>query len=285
LKTIVLLEWVIAFTIIILNFFSCTLFRYGQGLPTSLALDSAMLSRSETLEFAHCRIFAAASNSRARPFTHFPEPPASTNVLQTRNEGNPSDGRSSGKKALDAGKKEEQRTTELQTILEVGTKTTELPASSVTPAAILSRSLSSGLRSCIWETLGLGRLVGRGLVTYLPTFLPTSYLPTNLTHFLLILMWTGHDRSRNPISLVGRGLVTYLLTFLPTYCLPINLPHFPTSLFSYLPTYTLKFDNDVNRSQSEVIYIIPRNRIRLVGRGWVHYLPPYFPTYSLIYLQ
>jgi hypothetical protein len=147
-----------------------------------------MLSRSETLEFVHCRIFAAASNSRARPFTHFPEPPTSTNVLQTRNEGNPSDGRSSGKQALDAGKKEKQRTTELQTILEVGTKTTELPASSVTPAAILSRSLSSGLRSCIWETLGLGRLVGRGLVTYLPTFLPTSYLPTNLTHFLLIIM-------------------------------------------------------------------------------------------------
>ncbi len=141
LKTNVLLEWVIAFTIIILNFFSCTLFRYGQRLPTCLALDSAMLSRSETLEFVHCRIFAAASNSRARPFTHFPEPPASTNVLQTRNEGNPSDCRSSGKQALDAGKKEEQRTTELQTILEVGMKTTELPASSVTAAAILSLSL------------------------------------------------------------------------------------------------------------------------------------------------
>jgi hypothetical protein len=122
------------------------------------------------------------------------------------------------------------------------------------------------------------------LVTYLPTFLPTSYLPTNLTHFLLITMWTGHDNSRNPISLVGRGLVTYLLTFLPTYCLPINLPHFPTSLFSYLPTYTLKFDNDVNRSQSEVMYIIPKEPNKTCWKRVGHYLPPYFPTYSLIYL-
>jgi uncharacterized oligopeptide transporter (OPT) family protein len=92
---------------------------------------------------------AAASNSRARPFTHFPEPPASTNVLQTRNEGNPSDARSSGKQALDTGKKEEQSTTELQTILEVGTKTTELPASSVTAAATLSLSLSLSLLGCV----------------------------------------------------------------------------------------------------------------------------------------
>jgi len=126
----------------------------------------------------------AASNSRARPFAHFPEPPASTNVLQTRNEGNPSDGRSSGKQALDAGKKEEQRPTELHTILEVGTKTTELPASSVTAAAILSRSLSAGLRSCVWETRGLGRICWKrvGYVPpYFPTYLLSTYQPYTLS--------------------------------------------------------------------------------------------------------
>jgi hypothetical protein len=142
-----------------------------------------MLSRSETLEFVHCRIFAAASNSRARPFTHFPEPPASTNVLQTRNEGNPSDGRSSGKKALDAGKKEEQRTTELQTILEVGTKTTELPASSVTAAAILSLSplgcVPAFGKHWAWEDL----LEEGWLRTSLLSYLPLIYLPTLHTFF------------------------------------------------------------------------------------------------------
>jgi hypothetical protein len=133
-----------------------------------------MLSRSETLEFVHCRIFAAASNSRARPFTHFPEPPTSTNVLQTRNEGNPSDGRSSGKQALDAGKKEKQRTTELQTILEVGTKTTEL-------------SLAPSLLGCVpafgkhwaWEDL----LEEDWLRTSLLSYLPLIYLPTLHTFF------------------------------------------------------------------------------------------------------
>jgi hypothetical protein len=62
-------------------------------------------------------------------------------VLQTRNEGNPSDGCSSEKQALDAGEKEEQGT-ELYTILNLIVKPTELPASSVTNAAILALSLS-----------------------------------------------------------------------------------------------------------------------------------------------
>jgi hypothetical protein len=96
------------------------------------------------------------------------------------------------------------------------------------------------------------------LITYLSTF--HTFLPPYFPTYLLPYLSTFHTflPPYFPTYLLPTyqpSTLSYLLTFLPTYCLNYQPSTLSYLLIFYLPTYTLKFDNDVNRSQLEVIYI------------------------------